>query len=224
MGCGASGWPLVLKCDFQTAGKLENDKWRDPHAVYLEGEARKTIRAADLTAPGRFRMDRPWPDLIARLLETGKCTTLLVVGFATNKAKNVDVWERTLDMRGNAPASEAVPAWIRNWRLKGWALEKRIEKIIRSEVEGAALIAAIRPQVEAQVSEKMAELIAGRGDAWEQAAEEYSPMMTAVAKSLSPGYTTTALRRRFQIANVKPDMRPKPGADEKASRKKRGDR
>jgi hypothetical protein len=224
MGCGASGSPLILTCDFQTAGKQENEKWSDPHAVYLGGEARKAVRAADLTASGRFRMDRPWTDLVARLLETGKSTALLVVGFATNKARNIDVWERTVHLPAIASISEAAPALVRNWRLQGWALEKKIEEISRSEAEGAALIAAIRPQVESTVSDKMAELISGGGDAWEGAAQEYTPMMAAVAKSLSPGYTTAALRRRREIANVRPDMRPKPGADEKASRKRGGDR
>jgi hypothetical protein len=222
IGCGATGSPLVLTCDFQTAGKQENDKWSDPHAVYLEGKARKAIRAADLSASGKFRMDRPWPDLVARLLETGNPTTLLVVGFATNKAKNIDVWERSIDMRANAPVSDVATASVRNWRLQGWALEKRIQKIVRSEVEGAAFIAAIRPEVESTVSDKAAELISGSGDAWNRAACEYTPMMKAVARSLSPGYTTAALRRRQVIADLKPDMRPRTPADGKPKPKKGG--
>jgi hypothetical protein len=220
--CGASELPLIVTCEFQTAGKQENDKWIDPHAVYVGGETRKAMRAADLTASGRFRMDRPWPDLVARLLETGKGATLLVVGFATNKAKNIDVWERTIDMPLAAPRPEAAAALPKKWQAEARALEKRLEKIERSEAEGAAVIAAIRPHVEATVSEKMGELVAGGDEAWEQAAREYRPMMAAVAKSLSPGYTTAALQRRRQIEHVKPDMRTATAGPEKPGRAKGG--
>ena len=72
-------------------------------------------------------------------------------------------------------------------------MEKKLERIERSESEGSRLIAAIRPHVEAKVSEKAAELISGGEDAWEQASREYAPMMSAVAQSLSPGVTTAAL-------------------------------
>lgn len=221
-GCGLTDLPLIHACEYQTAGKQENNRWNDPHAVYLDGETRKAMRAADLTASARFRMDRPWPDLVARLLESGKSGTLLVVGFATHQAKNIDVWERSIEMRTSASASETAPALVNNWRLQGWAMEKKLERIQRSETEGAALIAAIRPHVEAKVSENAAKLISGGEDAWEQASREYAPMMSAVAKSLSPGVTTAALRRRRQIEYAKPDMQPKKPATGKRKGKKGG--
>jgi hypothetical protein len=221
-GCGLTDLPLIYACEYQTAGKQENKKWSDPHAVYLDGETRKAMRAADLTASARFRMDRPWPDLVARLLESGKSGTLLVVGFATHQAKNIDVWERKIDIRTNAASSERAPGLVKNWRIQGWAMEKKVERIERSESEGAALIAAIRPHVEAKVSEKAAELISGGEDAWEQASREYAPMMSAVAKSLSPGVTTAAVRRRRHIEYAKPDMRPKKPATGKTKGKKGG--
>jgi hypothetical protein len=214
--------PLIFSCEYQTAGKQESDKWIDPHAVYLEGEPRKAMRAADLTSSGRFRMDRPWPDLLARLFETCKSTTLLVVGFATSKAKNIDVWERTIDLRGNTSPSESAAALVRDWRLQGWALEKKLERAGRSEVEGAALIAAVRPHVEAKVSESAGRLASGSADAWEKSANEYGPMMAAVARSLSPGFTTAEVRRRRQIEYARPDMRPRLVAREKTERRKRG--
>ena len=208
MGCGAGALPLVVTCEFQTAGKQENDRWTDPHAVYLGGEKRKAMRAADLTASRRFRMDRPWPDLVARLLETGKPTTLLIVGFATHQAKNIDAWERTIEIPSTAAMPEAA-ALVEKWRVEARVMEKKVEKIRRSEAEGAAFIAAVRPQVESRVSEMTRELISLGGDAWQEAAQEYRPLMAAVAKSLSPGYTTASLQRRQEIAAVEPDMRPK---------------
>jgi hypothetical protein len=220
--CGLSELPLIYACEYQTAGKQENNRWSDPHAVYLEGEKRKAMRAVDLTASARFRMDRPWPDLVARLLEIGKSGTLLVVGFATHQAKNIDVWERSIDMPTTPPPHEQAPELVKNWRVQGWAMEKKLERITRSESEGAAVIAAIRPHVEAMVSEQAAEVISGGEQAWEQASREYAPMMSAVAKSLSPGVTTAALRRRRQIEYARPDMRPKDSATGKTKGKKGG--
>jgi hypothetical protein len=212
---------VILTCEFQTAGKKENEKWNDPHVIYLEGKTRKTLRAADLTSAGKFRMDRPWPDLVARIVETGKPTPLLVIGFATNKAKNVDVWERIIDMPSMGPISKTAATSIKQWQGKAKEMEK---KIGRSKVDGPAFIASIRPHVEGRVSAQAGELITGGEDAWEQAAQEYSPMMAAIAKSLSPGYTTAALKRRKQIADVKPNMRPDTEALKKSGRKKGGDK
>jgi CRISPR type I-E-associated protein CasA/Cse1 len=222
IGCGLTDLPIIYACEYQTAGKQESSKWIDPHTLYLDGETRKSMRAADLTASARFRMDRPWPDLIARLVESGKSGTLLVVGFATNKAKNIDVWERTIDMPKNLAPSENAPAMLKNWRLQGWAMEKKLERIRRSESEGAAVMAAIRPHIEAKVSAKAAELISGVEEAWDQASRQYAPMMSAVAKSLSPGVTTAALLRRRHIESLKPDMRPQQPATGKKQRKKGG--
>lgn len=197
---------VVLTCEFQTAGKQENDKWNDPHVVYLTATPRKAVKAADLTAAGKFRMDRPWPDVLAGIVETGKQGTLLVVGFATNKAKNVDVWERIIDLPSTGSIPETAVPLLKKWLEEGRRLEKHMG---RSKIEGPAVIAVLRPDVEGRVSAKAGELIAGEDDAWEQAAREYGPMMEMIARSLSPGFTTAAVQRRQQIASVRPNMRPR---------------
>ncbi len=86
------------------------------------------------------------------------------------------------------------------------------------------MVDGIRPHVEATVSVKVGELIAGGDEAWKQAASEYSPMMAALAKSLSPGYTIAAVKRRQEIASVKPNMRPNAKATKKPDPKKGGDK
>jgi len=210
---------VILTCEFQTAGKKENEKWNDPHVIYLDGKTRKTLRAPDLTSAGKFRMDRPWSDLLARIVETGKSTPLLVIGFATNKAKNVDVWERIIDMSSTGSISETAAPSIKQWQEKAKEMEKEIG---RSKVEGPAFIAAIRPHVEARVSAQAGELITGGEDACDQAAREYSPMMTAIAKSLSPGYTTAAVERQKQIADVKPNLGPSSKASKSPTGRREG--
>lgn len=220
IGCGEKT-RVILICEFQTAGKQENDRWNDPHVIYLDGKPQKALRAKDLTAAGKFRMDRPWPDLLTRIVEMGKQTTLFVVGFATNKAKNVDVWERIIDMSSRGPIQETVIPLIKKWQEEGKQLEKKKE-MGRSRIEGSAVIAVLRPHVEYKVSTKAGELIAGNDDVWKQEACEYTPMMVAIAKSLSPGCTTAAVQRRRQIASVKPNMQLESKAVKKSERKKGG--
>jgi hypothetical protein len=228
VGCGARERALIRTCEFQTAGKQQNDLWDDPHVVYLDKTPRKAAKAPDPTAAGKFRMDRPWAELLARISETyrfepgHRSTALLIVGFATDQAKNIDAWERTIAVPTGTPIKGMSAFLLQQWRKEGGRLEKWIERIVRSKAEGAAAIAAIRPQVEDSVSAKAGELIASDAGAWEQAAREYRPMMEMVAQSLSPGFTTAAAQRRRQIARVTPDMQPKAQSEKKPGRKKGG--
>lgn len=223
---------VILTCEFQTAGKQENEKWNDPHVIYLDGKTRKTLRAADLTSAGKFRMDRPWPDLLAHIVDKGKSTPLLVLGFATNKAKNVDVWERIVDGYLSEPIPKMSVPLIKNWQKESSKLPKKVESLFKGPKrkikpepnEVTSIVVSLRPQIEHRISAKINELISGGENAWEQAAREYSPMMAAIAKSLSPGYTTAAVERRKQIADVKPNMGPNTKASKKSGRKKGGDK
>lgn len=215
VSCGAVDTALIRTCMFQSAGEQKNGRWNDPHVIYSNAMPRKASKATDLTAAGKFRMDRPWPDLFTHLLEAGKLglgervTSLLVVGFATDQAKNIDVWERTITSTSSTELIQETVASIQNWHKESGKLEKRIARIARSKVVGVATIAAIRPHVENKVSAKASELLTGSDDAWDQAMKEYSPMMEIIAKSLSPGFIVAAVQRRQQITRVTPDMRPK---------------
>ncbi len=196
--------------------------------IYIKGTKRKALRAGDLTRAGKFRMDRPWPDLLARILETDRQASLLVVGFATNKAKNIDVWERIIDTSSMGKTTEASATKITIWKED--KSEDRLRQIIRGTRKprrndtrtAASTFASIRPHVETEVAAKLSELIAGDDGAWERAADEYSPMMAAVAKSLSPGFTSAAVERRREIAGMKPRMRPEANEAKKPSRTKEG--
>jgi CRISPR type I-E-associated protein CasA/Cse1 len=227
IGCGARETALIRTCEFQTAGEQKNDLWDDPHVVYSDATPRKAPKAADLTAARKFRMDRPWPDLLARIVETVKFgsaekpVSLLVVGFATDQAKNIDVWERTVCARKTEPTQQTTATIMRKWQKEGRRLENRIG---RSKVAGVAAVAAVRPHVENRVSAKARELASGSEDAWQQAAVEYAPLMSMIARSLSPGFTTAALERRKQITSAIPDMRPRTKTTQKQGRKKGGDK
>jgi CRISPR type I-E-associated protein CasA/Cse1 len=228
VGCGGSEARLIRTCEFETAGQQKNERWNDPHVVYSEGSPRKASKAADLTTAGKFRMDRPWIDLLFRILETGKVaprdkpSSLFVVAFATDQAKNIDVWERVIELPSASSFQAAATSAIQKWQREGWRLEKRTEQTIRSEDLSKTAIATIRPCIENRVSTKTDELLAGGEGAWDQAAAEYRPMMKMLAKSLSPGFTTAAVHRRNQIVNVLPDMRTRVVSAKKSSRQKGG--
>lgn len=223
IGCGERICQIIRTCEFQTAGEQSTDHWVDPHVIYSDDTPAKSSKATDLRSAGKFRMDRPWPDLVARIVETGKAdlgpASLFIVGFATNKALNIDVWERTISMSSTVPDKARGPLMARQWYREGSWLEKRTG---RSEAEGKAAITGVRPHVEDGVSGKIGDLLAGDEAAWTDVANEYRPLMETLSKSLSPGFTTSAVARRRQIANVAPDMRPKAAPEKKPAAKKRG--
>ncbi len=243
IGCGTEGEALIRECEFETAGKQKNDRWDDPHVVYSDDKPRKAERAPDLTAAAKFGMDRPWPHLLARVLEAGKFTlahspsSLFVVGFSTQQAKNIDAWERVLAVPPGPLIAEDFGASIRQWRRNAQGLQQRTarsklqatghppgkEGPPRKHPDIRSALVSIRPHVENGVSANLGQLLSEGDLAWEEAAREYRPMMKVVARSLSPGFTTEAVEWRKQIANALPDMRRKTESPKKPGRKKGGE-
>ena len=223
IACGRQQPSLVLACEFQSAGDQENEHWVDPHVVYVEKKAgRKALTTPDLTK-SFFRMDKPWIPLFIGISSSPtshpyrNAGRLLIVGFATDKAKNIDVWERTcvLPNPGTTATQAAGPAEsLSIWQDEGGKLFVRL-KPRGSKARGgefAIAVTAIRPHVETRVSAHVAELLAQPDSAWPQAVDEYRRMLPVIAKSLAPGSTTRSVQRRNQIANALPDMTAKPAA------------
>jgi hypothetical protein len=216
---------IIHTCQLQTAGRQENEYWNDPHVFYLDLKPRKSLRALDLVKSKPFRFDRPWHDLLSRIIEARETASFLAVGFASDKAKYVDVWERSIDLPSKDLIPETVVSSINRWRKDSSDLDREIrprdEKGAarkRKHPEFLSLVNSIRPHVEHTVSGRISELIQGGDKAWERAAEEYGPLMKSVAVSLAPGCTATALRRRTQIA----EARPGPGSKMQSGRMKGG--
>ncbi|MCX5891211.1 MAG: type I-E CRISPR-associated protein Cse1/CasA [Deltaproteobacteria bacterium] len=218
---------LIRQCVFAGIGSTKSDGdriWRDLHVIRdskdMVVKPGNALGAADAAAG-------QWAWIMAGSLRGQKTdgkTRLWVVSFATvQNDKYLEAIEYEIPFPGTSDGQKVQEniEKIEIWQKEGKGLGK---KIGRSKVEGSALIAAIRPQVENEVSAQAGALISGGEDAWEQAAREYRPMMAAIAKSLSPGYTTAAVERRKQIANVKPNMGPNTKASKKSGRKKGGDK
>jgi len=236
-GCGSQQQSLIRTCEFQSAGAKQSKSWDDPHVVYVQkanstGDVeRRSMTAPDLTKSS-FRLDRPWATLMAALLSSDKhrcvsgTTRLMVVGFATDQAKNIDVWERICTLppcasgQSSDPAGEAITIWNEQGRKIPWRMKPK-----NSESDGSqfvSAVASIRPHVEARVSSNLADLLSQPEKAWPKAVDEYRQILPAVAGSLAPGFTVKATRRRGEIARALPDMTPKAHAEPKKPKTKKG--
>jgi len=233
ISCGRKE-PLIRQCVFagigstKTDGEGEGRVWSDPHIIRDSKDVMKPNNALDAydAAAGQ------WAKIMAGILRGQKADdkrSLWVVGFAT--VKN----DKYLEAMENEIPLPFIPddrkVWediekFEEWQKEGsnFVRKLRSKASSRKHIEIPPMVASIRPHVEGRVSAKAGELIAGNDEAWEQAASEYSPMMAAIAKMLSPGYTTAAVQRRKQIADIKPDMRSNTKTAKKPSRKKGGDK
>ncbi len=218
---------LIRQCVFAGIGSTKTNEdgqgrvWSDPHTISDSKGVLKPSNALGAADAASGQWTKIAAGILGGKVPRGK-RCFWVVSFSTvqnDKYLEAMEYEIPLAIAPDAQRVQGCVERIERWQKESWKLVAKVKPrgTSRRHLEIPPTVAAIRPQVEAKVSERARELIAGNGDAWEQAAEVYSPMMAAVAKSLSPGYTTAALRRRHEIANVRPNMR----ADTAAAKKGR---
>lgn len=237
IACGSRETGIIRTCEYQSSGPLRGEHWTDPHVLYLDKTPRRTVKADDLTAAGKFKMDRPWPSLLSHMVRSNQFgarespVSLLVVGFATDHAKNIDAWERTVSVRSAVSIKETVTSSLSLWQKSVSSLARKLEppsekKSSRKHehMEISSTFDAVRPHVEGKVSQAIEGLLADEPSAWQEAAAKYRPMMRAIAKSLSPGFTTMALQKRRRIASALPDMQTQAKEPQKPKRKKGEDK
>lgn len=223
---------LVRHMVFKGLGsaKAEGRTWRDPHVVSEGGRIAGPADALDASDAAASN----WTRSLAAILETvpgGR--KLWVTSFATvQNDKYVEATEFVVPLPSPLDESgitESV-ARITAWRNKGLGMKRDLARILRPKRPlrpKAPMLAqtqmdAIRSDVEARVSAGAPELVRGREGGWQQAGSEYAPLMAAVARSLSPGYTSAALRGRRAIENLRPDMRPRARPAQKGRHKAGG--
>ena len=230
IACGDIPGSLVKTCCYQSAGERQNDRWTDPHVIYRteqgEPETRIPMRAPDMTKSSS-KFGKPWTDLLEKLLlvHPGPIS-LFVVGFATDKAKNIDVREFIWDLpcarrEQGSSADESVKQWRNRCENLPLMIAERLGvKEPRRCSQSAAAAYAVQPHIEARLFRRVADLAAGGDAVWQAAAKEYQTLLAAVAASLAPGFTTQALRRREEICEIMPKVSPKPpSAPPKPARK-----
>ncbi|MCC6160565.1 MAG: type I-E CRISPR-associated protein Cse1/CasA [Deltaproteobacteria bacterium] len=237
--CGRHDSQVVRTCDFESAGDLENDRWNDPHVLYERGAKRILKKAADLTASKRFKMDRPWPDLFARIQEDASELNsddinrdFAIIAFATHQMKYIDVWERTVRLGSSNSNPNAMAANARGWEAWGDGLAKAVSRSVsrgtsraasnKELPEVATALKSVRPDVEHWVSVRMAELMSTEDGVNTAVDDVVRPFMSSLARSLAPGFTIAATDRRAKIAAFRPDMSPVPKSAKGKTMKKGG--
>lgn len=244
---------VIRLCVFEGVGSTRTDEgsagriWRDPHVIYEQSRKGDdtAVRAGDvLKAPDAAAGE--WARIVGGMFggqQTPDASDEAISGWVGNK-KATRAWVVRFSTVQNDKYLEAgewfVPlpspreigdpaAKVERWRRQTWGLAGRLQGRHKGPsgekgVLPRAMLAAVRPHVEANVSRKVAELLGGADEAWEHAAREYGAMMQMVGRSISPGFTTAAVQRRQQIAWAIPNMRPTTGADTERGRKRDGDK
>jgi hypothetical protein len=224
--------PLIRHIVFVGIGSQKMDDgdrrdWCDPHVIR---DTKDKVVKPDNALGASDAAAGQWTKVATGILGGQRANNprkVWVVGFATvQNDKHLEAMEYVFPFTCAQPQMQESIEKIQKWQKEGSGLAKRIRPraFSRKHVEVPPLVASIRPHVETKVSVKAGELIAGDQAAWKQAASEYSPMMAAIAQSLSPGFTTAAVRRRRDIASVKPHLRSKKEAHKKPRLKKGGEK
>jgi hypothetical protein len=241
VSCGRSE-RLIRRCVFSGIGSTKTEAadpgrdWRDPHVIYGQNRKRDVMPLhASNALGGSDAAASQWSKIVAGILgdqKTNDRSSLRVVGFSTvQNDKYLEAMEYLMPRPHGTQKDQESIAKFERWQKQAAGLIPSLVRIVKSSKEKAGsrkhkeiapMVAAVRPHVEAKVSKKAGEILAGRAGAWDEAAAEYRPMMKMLAKSLSPGFTTAAVHRRNQIVNVLPDMRTKLVSAKKSSRKKGG--
>lgn len=226
---------LIRRCAFDGKGSAKADErvWHDPYVLNFKSPKHDLapVHAADSLGAADAASGQ-WAKILAGLLHTtpnevGK-TKFWIVGFSTvQNDKYLEAMELSIPS-GDGPAdTEGALEETEIMRKESSTFLKKLTKLIernpkRRHPEVQAILSSIRPQIENAISAKIANLAVGDLAAWIEAADAYSPLLNAASKSLSPGFSTAALKRRRDIARAQPDMHPPPPASE-SKRTKKGD-
>lgn len=216
IACGRKSL-LIRHCVFAGSGSTRAAKgnWQDPHVLYQQDSkglsgplyASNTLKAPDAASS-------QWAEILAEIVRQKRVpekAVAWVVGFAT--VQN-DKYLEAIEWYFRTPASfcpESLVEDLERWRkqkleCRCFQREQKEKPSSTKHVQMKAAFAVIRPHVENAVRARAADRLGG-GEEWEDAAQQYAPMMEALALSLAPGFTTAALKRRQGIKRAMPDMR-----------------
>ncbi|MFW6161128.1 MAG: type I-E CRISPR-associated protein Cse1/CasA [Planctomycetota bacterium] len=226
----------ILRSVFGSIGSTRTDPdgpgrvWADPHVLYsVDTKGQVTaLRPGNALGAGDAAAGQ-WTRTIAGILKArgqGETARVWVVSFSTvRNDKYVEATERFVEVPDSREEAEASLERVERWHKESSGLAGRLKRQVeqgtsRKHVEIPAAIVTVRPHVESKVSSNVGELLAGGDEAWGEAAREYSTMMDIIARSLSPGFTASAIERRQAIASVVPNMGPRT----KPTKKRGGDK
>ncbi len=227
ISCGRSD-QLIRKCVFDGKGSSRTDNriWRDPHVIYAVKDDR-AVQTSNALGASDAAVSH-WVNRTAAVLqarESIQAQSTWLVGFSTvDNDKYLEAVDYLFPIQEQSLSEEAFIKALEQYHKAWFALVKRFtpsskNRKVRKKRHPQPFLESIRPEVELRISERLRtaspsdQLFATIG------AEEYRPMMHAVANAVSPGFTVAAVRRRHDIANAVPVLVAKPPA--KAAKAKR---
>lgn len=213
---------LVRHCVFAGKGSIntkageEGRSWHDPHVIYGQTKGKVALYAGNsLAAPDSA--SGQWANVVTGILggfETKHRGRIWAVGFATTQNdKYMEAWEYSLPFPSPENRIQETIEKIKSWQKKvtgksGAAnrLKQKISKKAptRNYSEILSMLSSVRPHIEAKAFSKVSELLTGNHEAWKDAEKKYGKMMEVITKSLSPGTSTAAVKRREDITYMVP--------------------
>ncbi len=218
--CGKSTDKLIMQCGYETAGTLENKAWIDPHAGY---GAKGSISSPNPLADSAVRNDKPWYYAIPAFVANHPASypaSLFVVGFVTDKAKYVDVWEETFPLPEPDPETGA-EFEITDWRSWVSNMNNKLKDLMRVDIRMdreqsgnasskrkqslARMIAVIaNSALETSLAHASKGVLGNSDQDWQQAGESYSSLIRNLASSLYPARDGISLANRRRLYMIKP--------------------
>jgi hypothetical protein len=195
--CGDKPGKLVYSCFFETSGDLENNIWRDPFVIYRDGKA---FKASNIISSGRLGSDMRYRGLLEELLISNTLSqkrSILLVGFATDKAKYVDIWEKTISINPNSINTETMDV-LSSWDI---AIKNTMKhsSLNRFKSIKKSLMSDLGPQTEAIFSRQLAHSLMDSGLTWEKLARANKLTTRVISRALIPGISSRATKERSSI-------------------------
>jgi hypothetical protein len=219
---------LIRRCVFDGKGSSKGDgrSWHDPHVVYVTGKDGTLLPLQTRDALGNTDAAAGhWARSVPSVVREKRATaTLWIIEFSTvQNDKYLEATEYYIPCSSVPQNDEHLGTLCEQWRRQSLRLPAAVGAAMkpsgRTAVTAESAVASIRPHAETEACDRILASVAAADTAWEEACRQYIPLMETICRSLAPGFTTSAVRRRNQISNTLPDMVPR---DTVKTRKPRG--
>ena len=210
--CGAEADALVYCCNIEPVKVPLEAVWRDPHAIYRDDGNGLTAKVALMSGDKYTFADRDSHKPLVSLLQTkgmDRPAKLFLVGFSSDKANCVDVWEKTIILTGKTPSDEHL-AQIAERPNSLHKMRRQARRGDYRKSVGITAVADIIPHVEHRVGAHSGEMVENSGHDWQEADRDYRFFMERIASSLAPEISVAARLEREGLSRRKPwPVKPK---------------
>jgi hypothetical protein len=208
--CGAKPGALVYSCSIEPEPVPNGIKREDPHAVITydaKNDKRSLASRIKVMSNDKYTFaDRDWySPLLHYFQDNGAVRNgkLWLVGFASDKAKRVDIWDKTIDFPGGEYPQETLTQ-LENRQYSLNTFRKKPRRGDYRKSVGVTQIADLIPHIESGIAAHAGEMVGSRSYGVSNADAEYSAVMPAIAQSLEPEPTVSARLKRDEFLKRKP--------------------